>query len=86
MPVTECDDCGLQHDASLPHRCAVDELRDAFAMAALTGSLASPMRILVDGKPVETPTPGIVAMLAYDYADACIAERSRRRDTAREGA
>lgn len=70
MPVTTCDACGLTHDDALAHRCAVDELRDTFAAAALTGMLADPG---FDGEPDTT------ARIAYRYADAMIAERQRRR-------
>jgi hypothetical protein len=90
MPVTTCDDCGLQHDAALPHRCAVDELRDAFAMHALTGLMAGTdaalRQDLVARANGKRTICEIIAGAAYDYADAMIAERRRRRDAAREGA
>lgn len=80
MPVTDCPDCGLraEHDKH-PHACRIDELRDAFAQAALIGQLA---RLKV----VPSSIAWDIARDAYDIADAMLAERRRRRDAAREGA
>lgn len=47
-----------------------NNLRDQFAVAALTGMIAGRLRMGI--------TMGEVASAAYEYADACLAERQRK--------
>lgn len=48
-------------------------VRDQFAMAALQGILAYPYRVGGD----DIKKPNIVCALAFDYADAMLAERAK---------
>lgn len=50
-------------------------LRDEFAMAALTGLLAS--ESLLNTKDVDTLNFDVIADLSYRYADAMLAERMK---------
>jgi hypothetical protein len=53
---------------------AMPDLRDRFAAAALTGYLAA-----FTGEDVTLPNPRTTAKCCYEYADAMLAERLRRK-------
>jgi hypothetical protein len=58
-------------------------LRDEFAKAALQGWIAGPCNVLDDYEPETDGIPWlehtrVVARIAYDYADAMLAERAKR--------
>lgn len=55
------------------------DLRDYFAAAALQGTLASDkaMNIVLNAAKNEGPIKKIVARIAYDYADAMLAQREK---------
>ena len=57
----------------IKHHQHLTDLRDKFAMAALTGILASPREL---DDPVEYQT---AALMVYGFADAMLTERKRER-------